>query len=88
VSDRKRGRQPGQQIDSRALSGTIGVSNLRRMVGSLVRSMSESGLSASMKLKLVREINALRADIAKAKLEAARRKAAALLSESSHQPSA
>jgi len=72
MTDRKRGRQPGQKIDSRALS-TIGISNLRRMVGSLVRSMSEPGLTPSMKLKIVREINKLRADVAKAQLEAARR---------------
>ena len=77
----KKGRQPGQEIDSRALSGTIGVVNLRRMVTQLIAAMSEPGLSASMKMRIVRQVNELRADIAKAKLEAARHKADALLAE-------
>ena len=82
-----RGRQPGQKIDSRALSGTIGVTSLRRMVTQPVKAMAEPGLSASMKLKLVREVNQLRADIARCKVETARRKADALLDEpSSSQP--
>lgn len=74
-------RKPGQKIDSRALSGTIGITNLRRMVTQLIATMSEPEVSASMKLKIVRLINGLRADIAKAKVEAARRKADALLAE-------
>ena len=53
----------------------------------LVAAISEPGLSASMKLKIVREINGLRSEIARCKVEAARRKADALLAEpSSSQP--
>ena len=77
----KRGRQPGQKIDSRALSGTIGTSHLQRMIGSLVRAMGQPELSAQMRLKLCRQITELRADIARCKIEAARRKADALLAE-------
>jgi hypothetical protein len=81
MSDRKRGRQPGQRIDSHVLSGTIGVTNLRWMVTQLVVAMTEPGLSASMKLTLLREVNKFRADIAKCRIEATRRKADALLAE-------
>jgi len=77
----KRGRQPGQKIDSRALSGTIGTSHLQRMIGSLVRAMDQPELSAQMRLKLCRQITELRADIARCKIEAERRKADALLAE-------
>jgi len=76
----KRGRQPGQKNDSRML-GTVGVPTLQRMIGALVRSMAEPGLSAAMKLKLCRQVNELRADLAKCRIEAARRKADALLAE-------
>lgn len=77
-----------RKIDSRALSGTIGITTLRRMITRLVRAMAAPGISASMQLKLVRQINDLRNEIAKAKLEAARRKADDLLSDTqSDQPS-
>jgi len=85
--DRKRGRQPGQKIDNRML-GTVGVPILQKMIGALVRSMAEPGLSASMKLKLLRQINELRGDLAKCRIEAARRKANILLAEQSDKPSA
>ena len=80
-----RGRQPGQKIASRML-GTVGVPSLQKMIGALVRSLAEPGLSAAMKLKLVRQVNELRGDLAKCRIEAARRKADILLAETPSMP--
>jgi hypothetical protein len=81
----KRGRQPGQKIDSRML-GTVGIPTLQRLIGALVRSMAEPNVSAKTRLKLLRSINELRADLARCKIEACRRKADALLAEAPANP--
>jgi hypothetical protein len=66
---------------SRVPLGSVGESTLRRMVSALVRSMNEPGMSASMKLKLTKEINALRVELSRMRVERARRTADRILSQ-------
>ena len=56
---------------SRVPLGSVGESTLRRMVSALVRSMNEPGMSASLKLKLTKEVNSLRVELARMRVERA-----------------
>jgi len=69
------------------LSVTIFVTNLEAVGDATGRGHFRAGVVRQYELKIVREINGLRSEIARCKVEAARRKADALLAEpSSSQP--
>ena len=71
--------------DNRPLTN-VGVVNLRRMISSLIRSLNEPGISASMKLRVIAQVNQLRKDLDKVRLEQARRRADEILANPPSEP--
>jgi len=57
------------------------IQTLRRMVSALVRSLNQPGISPQMALKITHQVNELRAELIRMRVEKARRKAEKLLAE-------